>query len=358
MIQASLLYFLFVPCAVILISYAALVVATLLLAEITRLRQKFLESESALYVGRVAHTRFLPVKHGFSYPFFIACIDLEENFQDQLWPLSSCMSLRQSDHYKNDEGGNKLPQKEQGPSSASSLLERTFRLVKQKTNGKFSPSTKTHRVKLLTHLRYYGYCFNPVSFYYVQHRSTNKTDAIVAEVSNTPWNEMRCYVLHRDSVDMTEVKPGNPKGQIQGTNYVFQKTFHVSPFMDMDHNYDWTFWEFTSDRDPISISTSMVKNNDDDSGGKSLYFNAYVQVRHTGLHPHRVAWQIVTYPVYCLLIQIWIHYEALWLFVKGVAYVPHPDDSETTASRIIGNMMVPFFALKDWFDGAGAKKTK
>lgn len=89
------------------------------------------------------------------------------------------------------------------------------------------------QILLLTHLSYYGYCFNPVSFYYILKKgassigsagstanadkgasskfSDENIEAIVAEVSNTPWNEMKCYVLHPDSEDMMQVKDGRSR---------------------------------------------------------------------------------------------------------------------------------------------------
>ncbi len=50
-------------------------------------------------------------------------------------------------------------------------------------------------IRLLTHLRYFGYCFNPVSFYYCYDPSGQDIVAVVAEVTNTPWGERHCYVL-------------------------------------------------------------------------------------------------------------------------------------------------------------------
>jgi hypothetical protein len=49
-----------------------------------------------------------------------------------------------------------------------------------------------------------------------------------------------------------------------------------------------------------------------------------------------------------MLIQIWIHYQAALLFIKGVVYIPHPQGSETAASKTIAAVMAPFFALQDW----------
>ena len=50
-------------------------------------------------------------------------------------------------------------------------------------------------IRLLTHLRYFGYGFNPVSFYYCFDSGGTAVETIVAEVSNTPWGERHCYVL-------------------------------------------------------------------------------------------------------------------------------------------------------------------
>ncbi len=50
-------------------------------------------------------------------------------------------------------------------------------------------------IRLLTHLRYFGYCFNPVSFYYCFDARRDRVETIVAEITNTPWNERHAYVL-------------------------------------------------------------------------------------------------------------------------------------------------------------------
>ena len=44
-------------------------------------------------------------------------------------------------------------------------------------------------VRILTHLRYLGYCFNPISIYYCFGADRPPLEAIVAEVHNTPWGE-------------------------------------------------------------------------------------------------------------------------------------------------------------------------
>jgi len=291
------------------------------------------------------------------------------------------MQFRESDHLKNGEGlvdsDSNDNDSDQDRTPDNSIRMRICRLVKEKTKGKCNPSAE-QRIILVTHLAYYGYCFNPVSFYYVLKRKqgsnginesqeVEEIDAIVAEVSNTPWNEMQCYVLHPDSVDVNEVKAGRSRSadvdtavskfpqatecEISGDdqdddskwksiNYIFNKAFHVSPFMTMDHIYDWTF--FMPRHDRITVSTSMIK------GGKIPYFNAYFDIWRQPFTPFRLCYQLVRMPVYCAIIQIWIHIEAFWLFFKGVEFIPHPEGSETAASQLIAKLMTPFFMAKDW----------
>jgi DUF1365 family protein len=224
-----------------------------------------------------------------------------------------------------------------------------------------------------------------VSFYYILKEgkefgnsdgTENNIEAIVAEVSNTPWNEMKCYVLHPDSCDMRIVKEGRLRKSNEKTlqrgddsnhttkeseeknndwksiNYIFQKKFHVSPFMEMDYMYDWTFWHMIRER--IVVYTQMIKQENEgkiektnDVKGGTKCFSASFDIRRSEFHPFGLCYQLVKFPIYCFIIQIWIHVEALKLFIKGVQFIPHPEGAETKASILIGAIMEPIFALKD-----------
>ena len=330
------------------ISALASFLTPLVLGMVTQARQKLLkndedgELQSTLLTGRVWHTRFHPVKHSFSYPLFMFGIDLDDEvtFNRILWPLSWIMKFSVTDHLINGEGRDEIL-------THQSLQDRVFSLVHQRTAGYLRPNSDSHRVVLVTHLAYYGYCFNPVSFYYLLRRSTGRMEAIVAEVSNTPWIEQYSYCLHPTS-RAEQVRYTRCDEEI--TNYKFPKKFHVSPFMEMEYTYDWTFagqdqvFGQGADVDKaLRVTTSMLRPAD-----KKTQFTATMKVRRAGIDPMILAWQLAWYPSYCFIIQFWIHYEAFWLFWKGVAYCPHPDGSETTASRIIGAVMTPFFELQTW----------
>lgn len=75
---------------------------------------------------------------------------------------------------------------------------------------------------LLTQLRYFGFHFNPVNFYYCYDRAETLR-WVLAEVRNTPWNERHYYAVNGQDARPTE------------------KAFHVSPFNPMDMVYHWRF---------------------------------------------------------------------------------------------------------------------
>lgn len=392
----ALLWLLATVTGIFIITVAVIIPAyTLLLAAIAIIRQcksnasggaaqhnAWSNISTSIFRGSVFHIRHKPTVHSFSYPLFFSVVDLDEANQlfgndvytaisdegrGKLWPLSKLMMLRDIDHLKNGEGV--IPESK----TMTSMKERIGNLIYERTNGKLdlrsalrdrASGEDARKVLLVTHLMYYGYCFNPVSLYYVLKPTTTDTsdpiiEAIVVEVSNTPWNEMSIYVLHPDSVDVSECSVTTQQCKENGFSapshrYKFQKNFHVSPFMTMDHDYDWTF-QMSKDR--IHVLAKMIKR---EQNGE-LYFTAGFDITRTHAtryFPLQLAWIICRFPIYCFIIQIWIHYEAIKLLMKGVQFIPHPEGSETAASKAIAALMGPVFALKDVIDGRLKSKSE
>lgn len=375
---------------------------------------------TSLFQGEVFHTRHQPMIHSFKYPLYFSVVDLDEaselfgydnvvcsetqqqktqehavnSKEGTLWPLSTLMLLRDIDHMKNGEG---LLKNNNSPNDNSdcnlSMKERISNILYERTNGKLDISSSIHcnnndnndsssaetakrRIVLVTHLMYYGYCFNPVSFFFILKRkqvgdAEEEIEAIVVEVSNTPWNEMSIYVLHPDSVDTVEntIYPPKNGGGSSTHRYKWRKNFHVSPFMTMDHDYDWKFYV---DKDRIKVEANMIRRPEDeddaninDSSSSTeernekkgvLYFTAGFDIQRgtiqpTSTYPLQLARVICRFPVYCFIIQLWIHYEAIKLLLKGVEFIPHPKGSETGASRAIAAVMKPVFRALDVIDG-------
>src|SRR4029450_7856296 len=171
---------------------------------------------SCIYRGSVRHRRFHPTPHAFSYSLFMMYLDLEElpSLFAGRWLWSSdhvaLAQFRRTDHV----GDPHVP------------LDATIRtLVEQRLGAR--PGGP---IRLLTHLRYFGYCFNPVSFYFCFDERDEKIETIVAEITNPPWKERPASLLPvTRSVRNTR----------HGWQFQFDKQFHVPPFNPMDMRYNW-----------------------------------------------------------------------------------------------------------------------
>jgi DUF1365 family protein len=158
-------------------------------------------------------------------------------------------------------------------------------------------------VRLLTHLRSFGHCFNPVSFYYCFDRSGERLDAIVAEVTNTPWGGRHAYVLPRDP---------DAAGAVLGGSS--DKMLHVSPFMGMDHRYEW---RVAPPRDTLSVHIASHRAGE-------VAFDATLSLRRRELSPRSVADMTLRYPLATARVLALIYAHALKLKLKGVPVHPHP----------------------------------
>ena len=128
--------------------------------------------KSCIYEGVVRHARHRPVRHKFSFRLFLLYLDLDEIdavFADRLfWSANrpAPARFRRADHL----GDPDLP-----------LDEAVRRLVRNRTG-----SRPGGPVRLLTHLSYFGYCFNPISIFFCFSPDGSAVEFLVMEVSNTP----------------------------------------------------------------------------------------------------------------------------------------------------------------------------
>lgn len=245
--------------------------------------------KSCLYVGRVRHRRHLPVKHAFGYRLFMVYLDLDElpTIFSPYWMWSAEKAaiawFRRGDHLGNPQ---------------QTLSESVRDLVQQQT-GNRPPGP----VRLLTHLRYFGHCFNPVSFYYCFDETDSVVQALVAEVNNTPWGERHCYVL------------SEPLRQRRGTmQYRLQKEFHVSPFMGMDVAYDW---HFTQPAERLLVHLNNVQGN-----GK--IFDATLTLERRPINSRTLATVLLVYPAITAKVVAAIYFQALRLWMKRCPIFVHP----------------------------------
>ena len=188
-------------------------------------------------------------------------------------------------------------------------------------------------IRLLTHVRISGHCFNPVSFYYCFDASGEDVRAVVAEVTNTPWGERHAYVLAVASpgkpgacgpaaVGLGTAGPGAaPRRVIHGE---FEKALHVSPLMGMDHIYDWRLTE-PGERLSVHIESSRT-------GGERV-FDATLSLARRPLDAHELRRMLVRHPLPTLRLTARIYTHALRLRLRGAQWHAHPDGNRPGLRR-------------------------
>ncbi len=244
---------------------------------------------SAIYTGWLSHRRRAPRTHAFRYRLFMVYLDLAE--LDRVFAgrwLWSCTRPALARFDRRDHLGD----------PALPLDESVRRLVAERTGRR-----PAGPVRLLTHLRYGGYVFNPVSFYYCFAPDGERLEAVVAEVNNTPWGERHCYVV-----------PGpDDAGPVRGLS---DKVLHVSPFHPMALRYHWYF--------PRPDARLQVHVRLQQEQATEPVFDAAMTLRRHAITPGRLAFTLARFPLMTVQVIVAIHWQALRLWLKRVPVFDHP----------------------------------
>ncbi len=255
------------------------------------------ELKSKLYIGKVMHHRHLPMEHRFSYSLFMLYLDLDElpTLFDRYWFWSArhfnLAQFRRQDHLIGKE----------------CLKSTVLDLVETKTGKR--PEGK---VCLLTHLRYFGFVMNPVSFYYCFDARDQYVLAVVAEVHNTPWGEQHAYVLAFDELDAQK-----PDAIHQ---FEHSKEFHVSPFLSMDMRYRWRVSE---PGDTLSVFIENWQSSESVDQSQRI-FNVAMQLKQQSINSSTLAKCLVAFPFMTLKVACAIYYQALRLWLKKAPFHSKP----------------------------------
>ena len=246
--------------------------------------------KSCIYLGTLYHHRYLPRENKFTYMVFFMFLDLNELEQvfagRWLWSVgrANLANFKRSDYL--------------GPPELS--LDQAVRDRVEKEFGERPDGP----IRMLTHLRYLGHCFNPVTFYYCYNKADNDVAFIVVEITNTPWRERHSYVLCNNS-----------QGDAKEKRFQFKKAFHISPFMDMDFRYDWHF------QDPGNSLFIHMENYKE----QTKYFEAILKMKRREISGSSLAWVLLRFPAMTLKVLSMIYWQAFRLWLKKTPYYEHPE---------------------------------
>ncbi len=231
-----------------------------------------------------------PVSHEFRYGLFMLYLDLDElpSLLERRFGLScsrfSPASFRRKDHI--GDPGIPLPD--------------AVRLAVSHCTGQPCQGP----IRLLTHLRNFGYFFSPLNLYYCFDGSGENLTCVVAEVCNTPWLEKHWYVLWE----------GNHIGVPGHLRFRHAKDFHVSPFMSMAAEYEWSI---NRPGQRLSVSIAYLAE------GRRLFDIAMILNREE-LNRGTMIRTLLRHPWMTARITHAIYYQALRLWLKKCPFYAHP----------------------------------
>lgn len=238
---------------------------------------------SAVYLGDIKHRRFAVKSHCFNYPLYMMWVDLNEpqklnGIHSQLGTSGfKALKFNQQDYLRGVANCD-LP-----------LINRAHQhLVSLGVESTFS------HVYMLGQLRCLGVYFSPVNFYFFGD-SQHDFAYMIAEVSNTPWNERHYYLVPLEE------------------KVNFKKVFSVSPFLNLDMHYHWNV-HFKKDNILIRIENKQ---------GDELLFDASLRLKQFALTATQVSLLLKRFPAMTWSIFKGIYYQAFKLFIKKVPFLGH-----------------------------------
>lgn len=241
---------------------------------------------SAIFRGRVDHTRQLPFLHRFRYKLFLVYLDLDEvSSVEKLHPLWSIEKRNVASFYAKDH-------------AAENVTELKRNVLREIESQGFEAPCGP--VRVLCHFRYFGFIFNPVSLFYCFDESET-LKFVVAEVRNTPWFERHWYVL---PITNNRVEVEMPS-----------KVFHVSPFLPLDMKYNWS----------VTVPSEQVEVGLENWRGSEKHLSVKLELEREPMTSTNLSRVLVRFPFMTMRVVAGIYWQALCLWWKGAKFYPHPN---------------------------------
>ncbi len=235
---------------------------------------------NAIYRGWVRHRRYSPRSHAFRYRVFFLWLELDHlSSLPRLSPWFSttgfaALRFKDSDYLDPKTATN-----------SRAVWQKVVDLGGKDFSG---------RVFLLGQVRCLGLYFSPVNFFYC-YDEAEQLRYVLAEVSNTPWNERHYYLV-----------PAR-------VHHSAEKDFHVSPFLPMDMRYQW--------RTPAPNERLCLHI---ENHREHKVFDATLIMKRHPLNAPELRNSLRQIPVISVHIVTGIYWQALRLLMKRIPFVPYP----------------------------------